>query len=182
MRTIFLSTIFVILFCSLSGQNIDKICYFEKNTVTWDDIKEVDVTNDTIREEAFIFSTFELELVKVNPWTGKSKFRGYAIYIPSKSWVKQDCKNDRNLLYSQTIFDLNQLYAKKIEYKFNKKYDPFFGSLDEQITKAMAEYGKEYTKDEIKFNKETDYGKDIEKIKEWNTKIKTETLKIKNDR
>jgi len=169
----------ILIFCAIKSYGQDsknKVYYYDSDSITWDNLKGTPNFSDTL-QECFLSSTFELKLLKVNVWTGKSTFQGYAIAFPYDSWIKENCKNDRNHKYLQTIYDLAHLYSKRLEKQFNKKYNPAMGILERQINEAIDKYSKDFNNEIETYNQETVYGRNELKINEWRERIRNE-LKV----
>ena len=91
--------------------------------------------------------------------------RAYALLDPSSSWVKPEFKNNSLLLYNQVMFDIVELHRREYQQALhtarNKK------DLKLSINKIMDD--NDYMVEQ--YAKQTDYGKNSDVVKEWDSKI-----------
>ena len=92
-----------LIFCTLIiitinsfGQNVDsKVYFYDSDSIRMEDLKGKPNMRDSLRE-SFINATFEIKNIDINVWTGKSTFKGYALYYQNDSWVKSGYENVNN--------------------------------------------------------------------------------------
>lgn len=178
---LYLFVIYSISSCSLLNPpiknpiNEDSIVRWNENRkLSWDDFQGQPIQNSTISTEILIESPAE--------------FKKATLYLPAtinvecymvknSSWVNQLYKNDQMLLLNQTLFDIYELYARKLRQKFDETNFGIVGptnvfkSIHQEITIQLGETIKT-------FRQETEMGRNESKLKEWSDKILNEIKKM----
>ncbi len=92
------------------------------------------------------------------------------IFLPKSSWLDEGTLSQELLRYAQSIWNLNEIAARKLRKAFNENKAKL------NATKAKALFDQvsaENTELQSLYSKETDFGKNTEKQKEWKEKIKS---------
>ncbi|GEO05701.1 hypothetical protein AAE02nite_33650 [Adhaeribacter aerolatus] len=159
------------LFLSLRGlgQQRDTLIYSMERKLTWADFKGKPKPADR-HNGAQITVTINLQVKKVNFWTGKARYDAVAVAFTDASWVKAAYKEAYTLAHEQLHFDIAHLYAETLELELN--------SLDrtarqkEQVENRLQQYIKDMTAYQELYDQETSGGNNIARQKEWAAKIK----------
>ena len=115
---------------------------------------------------------------KVNPWSGKSNFDAYGFISKYDSWVTPSFKNEYNLLHFKLLFDISEIYAQRLENDLNSKN---IRPLDKDIiTDIFNSYDLKYREYCLKYERETNYGKNTIQQENWNDNIFKELFEIKH--
>lgn len=93
--------------------------------------------------------------------------------IPSASYIDTSVYAATSLMYEQTIFDLHEIYARKMRRALKQNRKKLFGSLD-YIDQQHDVFAKEMAQARIKYDRETNFARNIDKQKEWEAQIKKE--------
>ncbi|WBL21292.1 hypothetical protein [Zunongwangia sp. HRR-M8] len=137
---------------------------WNEGNLTWNDFQE--------REIAFEHSISELKYT-IGYTTEKQKRKDTVIlrlqsfcYIdPQISWVHPDFKTEENLEYNQIIFDIAELYRRKLQYELDR-----LGSYYSAETVFQNIY--QNLNDEVAmFQKQSDYGRNYAVILQWKPNI-----------
>jgi hypothetical protein len=139
-------------------------------------IKGTPDTND-VQRFCYLSVYIDLELVKINAWTGKATFKGHVNQDPSLSWIKSGFKNQENLVYLQSIYSLSQLFSLKLEKYMNGRYLPFMNLLENVKSKAVKEYNTELKNEISKFEAESDFGRNKQVVADWRKEIIADLVK-----
>jgi hypothetical protein len=141
-------------------------------------------TPDTSNNERFCYLSvsINLQLLKVNAWTGKAKFKGYVIQDPTKSWIKYESMNEENLEYLQTIYYLSRLFAYRLEEYMNGRYIPFLNWMEGVKTRETKDYNEKLTAEISKMEIETDFGNNKQLVEAWKNKTLLELRKYTHDK
>ena len=161
----------IILFTifNLSGQDNRK--YWDEGKLTWDDFNEKDYSIEKVSELKYF----------IGYNTGKEKLKDTTLirlktfcYIDKNlSWVNKKYKNAQTLQYNQVIFDIAELYKRKLQYELDR-----INSVNEaeiRFNKVFSDFNNTVNQ----FQEETDWGRNTEKIDKWNSFIKQELLDYK---
>lgn len=95
-------------------------------------------------------------------------YQNVSVYaLRNQSWVRPGEATPARLLYSQTVFDLWELYARKIKIEFNTSHDLGYNEV--------ASFYSDMCADEIaRLKAETKQGENEERVKEWADSVKNE--------
>lgn len=100
-------------------------------------------------------------------------FNIQAEFNSSKSWINPFALNDTTLNHEQIHFDITELFARKLKESFsNLKLKR--GSLRNVYNQTYDNNQNLFENYQILYDHETDYGRNMEKQKEWTLKIAIE--------
>ena len=154
----------------------DYIFWDENRKLAWEDFKgepldtsenygsEIIIKNPSTIERANLFSSFKLTSI--------------CVFDKRHSWVNKKVATPYLLLYNQTIFDIYELYVRKLRKEFSETdfgiddYSEKFHSIAEKINSELIDTVEE-------FRKESKIGKDENVITQWSIKIKNELEELK---
>jgi hypothetical protein len=124
--------------------------------------------NDSLHEGHLDF-IFHLIEIKRNFWTGKIKFTAYPVILTKKSWIKHNCRNDRNMNYLMTVYELADLYSLKLAdyFSMNSLAFPSQESFEEDVEEQSEQYKELYVKQLENLDKDSNYGRDEIKVEKW---------------
>jgi len=160
-------------------QTYDKVNYVywsDSRKLTWEDfqgkpigsnenyVTEIHLYNPATIEKANIFST--------------AKLTSICVFDKKHSWVNKKVASADLLLYNQVIFNIYELYTRKLRKEF---YNTEFG-LDDYIQQfhLMTEKNNSDLKDRLEdYRSDADLGKNVAGIKLWEMTIDKELEELK---
>jgi hypothetical protein len=163
-----------LLYKRLDYLNSDKLSYNESSKLNWSDINGIVNSEDNLHIAYIVTILHTNEDIDI--WTGNMSFTCQSIVFRDKSWVKPDYKNDNTLIYLQTMFDIAELQS--LEYLYETNLCNANANYREIKSILYNNIFKMYKTQEL-MDKETNYGKDVQKVKIWSEKIKTELIEAR---
>lgn len=152
----------------LTSEHRDTLKYNTRSKLEWKDFK-VFITEESIvpyRITENIIMNFDENL-----WGTYKEFSSQAVLFLDASGVKKSFINDSNLLHIQMIFDLAQIYSKRLDGYVNnemkKTSDP------RKVRLVHDEYFERLIQEIRKYSIETEYGKNFEMQNRW-----AETIRV----
>lgn len=100
-----------------------------------------------------------------------------------ESWVNRNSKTDALLLHEQGLFDLTEVYARRMS-KFTMEYirsegpNMTYNSLLQEVRKIYKEQNNLLFLEQQRYNTETRNGKDTEAQDNWSTKIRSQLVTL----
>jgi len=129
--------------------------------------------NDTIKIPYTFFTNIEVMSIGASYWTGDYKgFKTQGVFYNDVSVINSNSKNDSTLQNIQLLFDLTQLYAKKLERFLNSR--KFNMNNKQEVQKTLNQFINELYSEQRRFKNETNYGKNGQIQLEWRNRIKSE--------
>lgn len=167
-KYILLALIFISFLSFSQVKSGDTLHWKESKPLTWNDFKGK--PKNGMNGEAFCMIDARYE--KPNPLK-KTKFKIYAVWDKSKSWIAANSKNENELLYYQVLFNIYEVHARQLRKDFSeiKKW-----GIDPEKT-FRAKYNEadaSLTEEEHNLRDETDDGSSIDILKKWDEKVKKE--------
>jgi hypothetical protein len=178
MRKLFLG---LILFTSLSSFFNDepsRPLFWTGEHLTWDHFNNSDEASGNQEAFSYVGITYTYEISNDRPIV---YFNAY--FDLATSWAMKDKANNQLLVHEQGLFDIAELYARKMRKKMNMylqtqgqnvKLQPVLDETrkhyQEQVNAMFAAIRK--------YNVETNNGKNKVAQDRWNTYIKTELSKL----
>ena len=171
-----LNTQFFLFFYLMGG-----FCYaqqkqykLEKDSLVWTKKKQIywkDSTDKIINSLSFncyVYSSFESVASKKN-LNQPSRVRVNFEYDRKSNFTIEEDIESSDYLYSQTVLNIHQLYAKKLrKVCFQLKFKPGYHALFES---AFVDYFEQMVKRDNAMRLETENGKNISKLNEWSDLI-----------
>lgn len=117
---------------------------------------------------AFAYTTLSIWLYQRDV-AGKLLFFVDALMLKSKSFLPKDAPYALN--HEQKHFDLCEVYARKIRQKLAEKDFTKVKDTQAEVSKIYNRLMDDYTKEQEKFDKETEHGINAAKQKIWDDKI-----------
>lgn len=154
---------FLLIFGLLNSQTLDTI-HWRPKVLTWDNFKGTPPINPQIGSRLNFFIEYEFGSQSM-PFS-LVRFEVHNYMNEQNSWINSSYKNSLTLLYNQTIFDIAELYARRIQYELNRTTVNF---LDVQKIADSIYYDYFFIcQDEInRFQFDTDYGMKDERVEFW---------------
>jgi hypothetical protein len=153
-----------------------KSYYDTLNNLKWSDI--LLATNDSYLKPYTFFSNLEVNSSGVK--YQNKKFTGFKVnsfFYDDVSFVSQSFINDSNLVHLRLLYDISQIYAKRLENYLNyeniRSDSPFL--IDFIKNKFLQDL---YTSEEL-YISETDFGRNLNKQAIWSAKIKAALAEMK---
>lgn len=160
-----LAFIVFMLSISLSTAQTSKIKWSERG-LTWADFQGIPPQNVPYSSEIYYYFSLFPETFKVNDTT----VRAYrtACYVDTRqSWSKVEAQTTASLLYHQTVFDIAESYARKLDNTINKFTE---NELGQQFTFKQNECNKVIHS----FAEASNYGQNESVVNEWHDRLKKE--------
>ncbi len=161
-------------------QTYDKVNYVywsESRKLTWEDFqgKQNDSQNNNISQiRLYNPATIERATYLSNP-----ELTVICIFDKKNSWVKKSAANDSLLLYHQVMFDIYELYNRKLKKQFNETEF----SLNDYIEEFKSLTGKNNSDLEQQIEQykiDSDHGNNYAGIKIWEMKVNRELDELKS--
>lgn len=151
----------------LSSNLRDTLVYDTNSKLKWADFKIL------IPEESNIPYQITTDIrmtADVNAWLGTYKqFSTMAVLFLDASGVKKSFMTESNLRHIQLIYDLTQIYSKRVEKYMNQTKK---GAINqEKIQGEINEFADKLKSEVSQYSIETEYGKNIENQRLWSEKI-----------
>lgn len=105
------------------------------------------------------------------------KVRNYL--IKTASWIDTTSGVNHSLLYQQSLFDISEIYARLFRKALRENRGKIASGLN--IAEELGSYYlTEFSKRRIEYDRETKFGTDEAKQKEWESQIQKEILELKD--
>jgi hypothetical protein len=153
----------------------DIINYTSDYKLKWDDFMVVLPDSSEMPYE--FVSKFFLVSGKMSAWTGVySEFEVNGMFISDISKVKKSFANETNEKTIGLLFDLTQVYARKLE-MFLNSHKPKLANM-EKIKSIYNSYHNLLKAEIRNFNKETDFGRNTFAYQQWEDRINKEAINL----
>lgn len=99
--------------------------------------------------------------------------------IKSASWIDTGVNTNSSLRYVQTLFDICEIYTRHFRRDLKENKKKILGGMDfakELCANSMSDFSKR----RLEYDKETDYGNNHEKQKQWEIQIQLELQELKD--
>lgn len=158
----------------LNAKGRDILYYKTNPKLKWEDFK-LFIPEDF--NQPYRIAKNIMMISDMNLWLGTYKnFSSQAVLFLDASGVKKSFINDSNLIHLQLIYDLTQIYSKRLDKYVNDEIKRT--SRRQKIQMIVNDYLKNLELEIAKFGEETEYGKNMDKQKEWMEKIEKEKMKL----
>jgi hypothetical protein len=184
MKKIFL--LFVLLFltrCSSSSHSdfyktyspTDYIYWDEKTPLTWSDFQGNPIKSANYASEIHVYIPSTIEK---NSVFQSSQFDCVCVFDKKHSWVNLELADTSLLEYNQVIFNIYELYARKLRQSFAEA-DFGLSDVTEEFHSITEKNNKERTDTIDKFRRESSLGQDKQVIKEWKLEVQNDLEQMK---
>lgn len=154
----------------------DYLYWSENRKLRWEDFQspvsshnssEIYVINPAVINKKQLFTKTNLTVI--------------CAFDKNRSWVNINNKSESLLLYNQVIFNIYELYTRKLR---QKTEDIDFGleGNSRLFSKLVSDNKKELLEKVDQFKIISNYGKEVKTIEDWFLKIKTELDELINYR
>ena len=171
-RTAILSLLLLFTFSSVYGQE-------SKDILLWNATHKLTVNDFGIKvqqdEASSSFAQFTLNY-QVNGFDFLTKNFNKKVgnyIIKSASWIDTINNTNQSLAYQQTLFDISEIYARRFRkgLKANRKKIAYGNKIVEELNNQIM---TDFAKKRLEYDKETRFGTDEVKQKEWEVNIQKE--------
>ena len=153
----------------------DRISWSKDYQLTWDDFKGIPDNSDHL--DAYTMLGLSLEVMGQEENVVELGVFGY--FEKNKSWVKVDEKTDHLLAHEQKHFDLCEVYRRVLVKKLEAKKSYSFDKFSDQIGKIFNDVFEDYTKEQARYDEETNHSQKKDAQKRWNKFISKELSRLK---
>jgi hypothetical protein len=152
----------------------DYLYWSDSRQLTWDDFKGVP-QGSSADYTTQLFMSIPSSIDKT-PFTAP-RLTSVCIFDKRKSWVNKNVADNTLLLYCQTIFDIHELYARKLRKTF---LETDFGMNDfkEKYQEMTAKNNNDLLNRVEEFRRESFYGQKSNPVHKWSTQIKNELQEL----
>lgn len=174
MRYVIIISFFLLLSCSpqlVKSVNHDEekyILWNESRKLSWDDFQGTVLDqNNTISCEIFVINPSSLQQsVRFLP----AEFEAKTLFDKKKSWVNRENASDLLLKYNQTIFNIYELYTRKLKKEIINTNLGFFNPVE--TYQKIAERNSDELYDKIsEFREKSNIGRNKNIIEKWDLDI-----------
>lgn len=160
----------------LAENNRELFYYSSDMRLKWEDFKVV--LPESYEKPYEFISTIHIKSGKISIWTGVFKeFEGSGVFYSDISKVKKSYANEKNEKVIGLLFDLTQVYAKKLEMFLNSK-KPKIADRN-KIQNIVNDYLNKLNSEIDQFNLETNFGTNHTALDYWTNKIESECIDLK---
>ena len=153
----------------------DRISWDKDQQLKWDDFKGVPDNSNEL--DAYTMLGISLEVMGQKD--GQVDMGVFGYFEKNKSWVKVDEKTDYLLAHEQKHFDLCEIYRRKLIQTLEAKKTYSFDTFSDQIGKIFNQVFEDYTKEQARYDEETNHSQKKEAQKRWNKFISKELSRLK---
>ncbi|MBS1666516.1 MAG: hypothetical protein JST58_03990 [Bacteroidetes bacterium] len=98
-------------------------------------------------------------------------------FIKSASWIDTTINIDQSLIYQQTLFDISEIYTRQFRKALHDNRKKIISGTN-FIEELNQKYITDFSKRRIEYDKQTKFGTDIAKQKEWEIQIQKELFDL----
>lgn len=168
-KIFFLIQLFVL---TLFGQTENEILWKENKKLVWDDFQAKPQMGH--KASALTNASAQFYLQQEGK---KLKIDTRVFFRKDGSWVKPDAHQDNLLQHEQTHFDIYELFGRKYrKYISELNTNKAPQKLVDKMAKSFKKYQKKAKKMQDKYDKQTNYSRNIEEQKKWSTEINKKLL------
>lgn len=174
MKSIFVFLVFVLISNIGFSQYFDNRRYWSEQELSIDDFLAEPIKNSPFDLELNYYTEYEFKKVKLDNIT-ISKFVSSVYIDRSTSWMTKNAKNEKGLRYAQTIFNLAELFARKLETELNSQNN----SLPIDYHTIYSNYTNMCHNTIFQFKQESEYGVIDSVVLRWYNQSKEDLLQNK---
>ncbi len=150
---------------TFSQNDISSRFKWEQGKLSWDEFKGIPIENSNdISSLSYTigYNTFEKKIDAVNvKW-----IEAYSYIDKYSSWIKKGYQNKYLLLYNQTIFDIVELYSRKLQLEINNSSN-LPNSMYQQLNNLLRDFNSQCKERLSFYSYQTDYVRDTITTKQW---------------
>ena len=153
----------------------DYLYWSEDTPLTWDDFQGEPIGSpEKYGSEIHIYNPATIE--KSNLFS-PAKLTTICIFDKKHSWVNRSSVNDTLLLYNQVIFNIYELYTRKLRQKFSET-DFGINDFTEKFHSMSEKNNSELSEEVDTFRKQCDMGQFAPAVLKWSERIISEIHKL----
>lgn len=167
----------ILLFSTLSIFGQSKIEWSENYSLQADDFM-ASAPNTGTMQSVYGYTTIEYQLLNYQVLFSKNFNDNVISYFHrSASWLDKGENANQLLRYSQILFDMSEWMARELRKRFRENRKMLLSGKQNEIYDQVI---KEFAEIQSQFARETSHGQDLEKLSEWQTKVRNELDKLRN--
>jgi hypothetical protein len=140
----------------------DSLVWKKKKQITWND--STGKVINSLSFNCYVYSSYE-SVVNKKILNQPSRVKVNFDYERKRNYTLVDDPNSPDYLFSQTVLNIHQLYAKRLRKAcFQLKFKPGYHGL---LEGAFHDYFEQMRKRDNDMRLETENGKNIPKLNEW---------------
>jgi hypothetical protein len=155
--------------------NSDNLLWSQTHKLTVDDFGIKTKSMETTSSFAQFTVVYQVNGFDFMTKNFNKKVRNYI--IKTASWIDTTTNINESLLYEQTLFDICEIYTRQFRKSLreNRKKIAIGTQIVEELNnKIMTEFSKR----RVDYDRETKFGTDMTKQKEWEVLIQREILEL----
>lgn len=156
LRIISTAILFLVFITGLNAQYFDNRKYWSEEELDYDDFRANPIEFSPFVSEIQYFTSYEYKTREVNGMNYRS-FEVSTYVDRSLSWIREEGETPLTLLYCQTIFNIAELYARKMERQLNQ-LEINAGQENLYVHEVFATYNDRCNRAINQFKGETNYG------------------------
>ena len=175
--TLLISIICLLTNYALGQSDQDNLQWSATHKLTLDDFSIKTKSNETTSSFAQFSVDYQISGFDFLTKNFNKKVHNYI--IKTASWIDTTTNINQSLLYQQTLFDICEIYTRQFrkELRENRKKIANGTEIARELNnKVMTDFSKR----RIEYDRETKYGTDLTKQKEWENQIQKELLELKD--
>ena len=162
---------FIILFCAalLCFQDEPTINWSPQLQLEWSDFQGRPVKGTTVVAVTASGLSFGFSTKRTNDQLSDYTFHVEAQFYPQKSWYIKARANANILSHERLHFDITELHARKFRKTISNT--KFTNNINKEMEDIYASINRELTAMQNLYDEETDHSQNLEKQREWESKI-----------
>lgn len=153
----------------ISAQDEDRVLLWSKERkLTWADYQGSPLKTEWAAATTASGITYSLSSIIGN---GESSLEVIvsSLFYPDKSWHKPELCNDVILSHEQLHFDITELFAKRFRERLRTVRNDT--NIKKKVRAIFVEINKDLHAFQNKYDRETNFSRDLEQQKVWNEKV-----------
>lgn len=180
----YLFLLFSVLYLSCSGSRISELykTYSSDYYLYWSENRKLEWSD--FQGKPVDTKKMASEIIVLNPWSAEkpnlfapTETTVLSIMDKKHSWVNKELVNEIALLYNQVIFDIHELYTRKIRKEFAGT-EVGLDNMNEKFHSISHKYYKALVEEIQDFQSESKIGEIKEVVIEWAEKVRIEIGKL----
>lgn len=157
---------------SLYGQDEDRVLpWTTERRLSWNDYQGSPLKTEWASATTASGITYSLNSV-IGGSESRLEIVVSALFYPDKSWYKPDLCNDVVLSHEQLHFDITELFARKFRKRLEKVEND--KNIKKKVRSIFVEINKELNAFQNKYDRETNFSRNVPEQLVWNEKIAAE--------
>lgn len=153
----------------------DRIAWDQETQLTWKDFKAKPHRSSSL--DAYTMLGISIEVI--GQQNGVIDMGVFGYFEKNKSWVKPGERNEKLLYHEQKHFDLCEVYRRMLVQKLEANNPYSFNGFSSEVGQIFEEVFAAYTREQERYDKETNHSQIKEQQEAWNKFIAEELLRLK---